>query len=187
MWASYAAMRASWTSNLVCSSSFCFSCFWSLMPPPRASSSQYCDVVNGTVRDQKTTIPGENPRLSKAHVHDHVQRIGRGASALQSTEWFLSSTSSEIAHRGRMTLAQWKFAVAARPLQVSEHLMFIFAESGKWHSACAEQRAPSSRRLRLRHSDPWNVIQRRHRPSCTSVHDGVNVSQCVPRGTQSMF
>ena len=31
-------MRASWTSNLVCSSSFCFSCFWSLMPPRRASS-----------------------------------------------------------------------------------------------------------------------------------------------------
>ena len=135
--------------------------------------TQSCDVVNGTVRDLTTTLLGESRRLSRAHVHDHVQRIGirsdggkcirtpvvisMNPPAVSMTEWFLSSMTSEIAHRGRMTSAHWKFAVAARPSQESDHLIFIFAESGNWYSACAVERAPSFRRLRLHHSDPWNV------------------------------
>ena len=107
--------------------------------------------------------------------------------AVSTTEWFLSSMTSEIAHSGRMTSAHWKFAVAARPSQVSERLIVTFAESGNWHSACAEGRAPSFRRLRLRHSDPWNVKKRCHRPTCTSVHDGAIVSQRVPRGNTINF
>ena len=38
--------------------------------------TQSCEVVNGTVRDQKTTLLGENRRPFRTHVHDHVQRIG---------------------------------------------------------------------------------------------------------------
>ena len=74
-----------------------------------------------------------------------------------------------------------------RPSQESDHLIFIFAECGNWHSACAEERAPSFRRLRLHHSDQWNVKKRCKSHSCTSVHECVIASHCVPRGTQSMF
>ena len=89
--------------------------------------------------------------------------------------------------------AQWPNDVGTleirggRPSQVSERLIVIFAESGNWHSACAEEPALSFRRLRLRHSDPWNVMDRCHRPTCTSVHDGAIVSQHFPRGTQLFF
>ena len=37
---------------------------------------QSCELVNGNVRDLTTTLLGESRRLSRAHVHDHVQRIG---------------------------------------------------------------------------------------------------------------